>query len=99
MVEHLKPFNIFSVKKILSQMEYSFYNIHLQEGKMEIGVFCYIKYKDQKIPVLITRNTILYEKYYKSINIHSNNGEKNIELGDIRYENKECNLAIIEIKE
>ena len=84
---------------ILNQMNNCIYIIKGKDGKNEIGLFCNIKYKNQKIPVLLINNYINNEDYQDKINISFNNKDKIIELENIIYKNKENNISIIKIKE
>ena len=91
-----------SQKKILEQMDYTIYKIKNKDEKIENCFFCYIKYKDKNIPIMVTTNEIINEKYLAKNNdtkLIINSAEKIIEFGDIKYVNKEYGLSLIEIKE
>ena len=91
-----------SQKKVLKQMDYSIYKIKDEDENIENCFFCSIKYKNKNIPVMVTTNEIINEKYlFKNNNIKLiiNGSEKIIEFGDIKHINKEFGLSIIEIKE
>ena len=64
----------------------------------EIGFFCYIKYKNNKIPVIIINNYIYNGEYIDKINIILNDKEECIDIDEIIYRNKINNLTIIKIK-
>ena len=93
-----KTLNKQCTKKILDQMENSFYQIYL-EDKAAIGILCHIKHKDKNIPILIINQLLKYNQINKSLNIISYNKTKKLELGKIKYKSKECNITILEIKE
>ena len=91
-------------KKILYQMENCICKIYNNDGGKGTGFFCKIVYNNYNIPVMITNNHIIDEKYIKenkSINITLNddNITKIIILNDnrIKYTNKEYDITIIEI--
>ena len=91
-------------KKILYQMENCICKIYNNDGGKGTGFFCKIVYNNYNIPVMITNNHIIDEKYIKenkSINITLNddNITKTIILNDnrIKYTNKEYDITIIEI--
>ena len=83
-------------KIILEQMENSLYQIKNKDGKFEICFFCHIKYKNEKIPVLVTKNQVIDNR---TINVSISNVKETIELGEIKYKNEEYDIMIIEIKE
>ena len=90
--------------KIIEQMKKSICKINI-ENRCGTGFFCYIPYKNKKLPSLITNNHIIYESFIKNntfINIELNNEPKKIKkinLKDKRiiYTNKEYDITIIEI--
>ena len=84
-----------SHQKILEQMNNSFCTI---KDKKDIGLFCYIKYNHNKIPVIIINNYINNEEYLNIINIILNNKDEIIEIDDIIYKDKINNISIIKIK-
>ena len=98
MTEYLKPITKQSLKIILNQMENSFYKINEKEGEFDIGFFCYLKYKNKAIPVLITSNNAINAELNNTIKISNNKGAENIVLGDTRYKNEKFGISIIEIK-
>ena len=85
-------------QKILEQMNEMNYSICEIKNKKEIGLFCYIKYNHNKIPVIIINNYINNEEYLNQINIILNNKEVFIEIDDIIYKDKITNISIIKIK-
>ena len=99
MAGSLKPVTKQSTKKILNQMENSFYKININEEKSFIGIFSHFKNKNINIPVLIINKYIKYENIDKSIKVLINNNYKIINLGDVKYHNKEYNITILEIIE
>ena len=104
MEEFPKPVSKKSTKIIFSQMNEAIYiikNIQIDKN-IGIGFFCYINYKNKKIPVLITNTRIINEKYLENnnqIELCKNKGFKKIELCENKYINKEYELSIIEIKD
>jgi len=96
MNNYTKSFSKQFIKKILSQMENYFFKIYENDDKFDIGFFCYIKYKNETIPVIIINN---YKINNDIINVSINNDNKiTIELGNTRYNDKEYNISILEIK-
>ena len=96
MEKYLKSVTKQNTKKILEQMDEPIYKL---DESLEIGIFCYVKNKNQNIPVLITNTKVINEKEYKTgIKVSINNVSKIIELTEKRYINNEYNLSIIEIK-
>ena len=85
-------------QKILEQMNEMNYSICEIKNKKEIGLFCYIKYNHNKIPVIIINNYINNEEYLNIINIILNNKDEIIEIDDIIYKDKINNISIIKIK-
>ena len=94
MEKYPKPVTKQKTKKILEQMDNLFFKIN--EENENIGIFCNIKYKNKKIPVVITNNHMSSDDY---INVSINKKKKKIEIGDVIYNNKEYNYSILEIKE
>ena len=82
-------------QKILEQMNNSICTI---KNEKDIGLFCYIKYNHNKIPVIIINNYINDEEYSNNINIILNNKDETIEIDDIIYKDKINNISIIKIK-
>ena len=80
---------------ILDQMNYSIFTII---NSKEIGFFCYIKYKKNKIPVIIINNCINNGEYIDKINVILNNKKEIIDIDEIIYKNKIYNMTIIKIK-
>ena len=84
-------------KKILDQMNDSIFVIKRENGKIEIGLFCYIKYENKKIPCILMNNYITNDEYKNIINILKN--KNGIESVDMIYRDKYYNISIIKIKE
>ena len=82
-------------QKILEQMNNSICKI---KNYNEIGLFCYIKYNHNKIPVMIINNYINNEDYLNQLNIILNNKEKILEIEEIIYKDIINNISIIKIK-
>ena len=95
MEEYPQPASMKCIWKISDQMSNSFCKIN----EYDIGFFCHIKYYDEKIPVMIINNYIRDKDYNGTIEVIMNNKHKKIELGNVRYKNKEYNISILEIKE
>ena len=86
------------LKIILDQMIHSICWIIKKEKNYEIGFFINIKYKDKKIPVLMTKYNLIDKYKDKNLNVIINNMTKIIKLGDAIYQNREYNLTLVEIK-
>ena len=96
MYHYPKPVTKHFIKKILNQMENFFFKINEQDNKFDMGFFCHIKIKNETIPVIIINN---YKINSDIINVYKNNKDKKtIELGGVRYNDKEYNISILEIK-
>jgi len=100
-----RPISIKGTKEILNQMENCICKIYKNDGEKGTGFFCKIVYKDYNIPVLMTNNHIIDEKYIKENNnikltLNDDNINKTIILDNNRktYTNKEYDITIIEIK-
>ena len=93
-----KPITKQCTKRILKQMENSFYKIITNEGKVGIGCFSNIKSKNINIPVLITDMDLINEKNHNKIMINLNNALIKIEIEEQIYKIKECNTIIVKIK-
>ena len=94
-----KPATKQCTKKILEQMETSFYTVKDKKGNKGIGIFCNIKYENKNIQVIIINNCKFGEGYNNILYISKNAKEAEIELLYLRYINKELNISIIEVKE
>ena len=83
-------------------MENYLYRINKKGGNYEIGYFIQLKDKKDKnrksYLALITSPNVLKDIDNNSLKIIIDDEPKSVELGDIRYENKEYNKAVIEIK-
>ena len=100
MERYLKPVTKSCAKKISDQMNNYLYKIEQKGGNYEIGYFIQIKDKNNKSHLaLVTNSNILEDINNNSLNIIIDNEPKLIELGDIIYENKVYNKAVIEIKD
>ena len=80
-------------------MENSFYKININEEKSLLGIFSHFKNDKINIPVLIIDKYIKFENIDKSIKVFINNERKIINLGNVKYHNKEYNITILEIIE
>ena len=96
MEDYSKPVNKHITEEILNQMNNTFYIIN-QKDEI-IGFFCYIKFKNKKIPTIIINKYIKNEDIKYTIDILINNKIKKIEVYDIIYKNKEYNITIMLIK-
>ena len=96
MEEYPKPATKQSIENIFRQMNCSFYKIIEKDKTFTNCFFTHIKYKKEKIPVIIINN---FGEYNHKIEISINNKNEIIELSDIKYINKNYNLTIIKIKE
>ena len=99
MAGSLKPVTKQCTKKILDQMENSFYKININNEISIIGIFTHIKRQDMNIPVIIMNKYIKFEKIDKSVKVFINNDYKMVKLGNVKYHNKEYNITILEIIE
>jgi len=99
MKAYLKPVPKPCAKKIYEHMENYLYRINEKEGNYEIGFFIRLKDKNGKSHLaLVTSPNVLKDIKRNSLKITLDKGPKPIELGDIRYEDKIYNRAVIEIK-
>ena len=102
MKNYPKPVTKSSHKIIMNYLDNSIYKIKIGESKYGVGFFCYIKCHNNNIPVFITNNKIINEKYYlnyNNIEILIYNELISIEFGSIYYIDEYLDLSIIEIKE
>ena len=99
MLDYPRPATKKVTQKILSQMTNSIFKIKENKRENDICYFCYIKYQDKDIPVIIVNNCLSGDDLGNKIIINMNGRAKKIELGKTRYFNKEFNISIIEIKE
>ena len=103
MENYPKPIVKSCMKTIYNQMEDLIYKIHGNNENYELGFFIRIKHESKNYPVLIT-NSNLYKQIKESnkifISYNNNNELKSIiELGNIKFELKKYDTAVIEIKE
>jgi V8-like Glu-specific endopeptidase len=101
-----RPISIQDMKKILNQMENNICKIYKEDGGKGTGFFCNIIYKNKKIPVMITNNHVIDEKYINKNKIIKYSISDDIEIKNIKknkermvYTNEEYDTTIIEIKE
>ena len=100
MEAYLKPLSKPCAKKIYEQMENYLYRINEKEGNYEIGYFIRLKdEKDKSHLALVTSPNVLKDLDSNSLTIALYKVPKSIELGDIKYEDKKYDKAVIEIKE
>ena len=83
-------------KKILDQMNEMNDSICRIKNKKDIGLFCYIEYNHNKIPVIIINDCIDNEEYSNRIKIILNNKEIIIDIDEVLYKNKY--ISILKIK-
>ena len=71
-----EPVSQVCLEKILTQMKNSIYQIYNCDGKtlLGIGFFCYIKYEEKKIPVVIINNYKFYKEDIDNIKIFKEKG-------------------------
>ena len=79
-------------------MNYSICQIQNEYNELGIGYFCYIKYENLKIPVVIINNYLIDENYNFTFNVKMNDIETTLKIGETRYKNEEYNISILEIK-
>ncbi len=101
-----RPVSIEGTKKILNQLENNICKIYKKDGGKGTGFFCNISYNNIIIPVMMTNNHVIDEKYIKEnneilITLNDDKEEKVIKINDKRkiYTNKEYDTTIIEIKQ
>ena len=99
-----RPVSIEGTKKILNQLENNICKIYKKDGSKGTGFFCNISYNNIIIPVMMTNNNVIDEKYIKEnneiqITLNDDKEEKIIKINDKRkiYTNKEYDTTIIEI--
>jgi len=95
----LKPVKKECHEKISEQMNNSICTIKRKDGKFEIGLFCYMKYKKENIPILLINNYINNDKYNGRIKVSIYNKEIELEIEKIIYKNDDYNISMIKIKE
>ena len=100
-----KPISIEGTKTILKQMQNNICKIYKNDGGKGTGFFCNISYNNIIIPVMITNNYVIDQKYINEndkikITINDDKEEKVIILNNNRkiYTNEEYDTTIIEIK-
>ena len=87
-------------KTILDQMNRALYKIYYgKEENFTFGFFCHIKYENINIPTLITNGQTIYLEKNNNIKVKINKEIIYVDLGDVKYYNKEHDISIIEIKE
>ena len=84
-------------KKILVQMENSFFKVEGNENDNNVCCFCRIKYKNKKIPVIMINKYLIDLEFINSIVIQINNEFKTFKFGKTRFINKNFDVSIIEI--
>ena len=94
-----KPVTKQCIKNILKQMGNTFYKIYINGESSFTGIFCYIKYRKINIPVLIINKYIKFEYINQTIRVMIKNDFITIRLGEIKYNNKEHNITILEVIE
>jgi len=102
MLDYPSPVTKQCHKKILEQMNNSFYRFIEKDKKNELLFICYIKFEKRKILVLVTTYDIIKDinlNKIKNIDISLNNEIKIVEFGEIKFINEKSNLSIVEIKE
>jgi len=80
---------------ILEQMNNSVCKIIKKERNYDIGFFIFIKYKNKKMPILMTKYNLIDNDKDKILNVIINNKTKIIKLADTIYENREYDLTLI----
>ena len=99
MKEFPKPLTKECHENISEQINKSICIVKGKDKKLEIGLFCKIKYKNEYISSLLINNCEKDLIYENKINVLINNKEKIIELENIIYKNESSNITIIKIKE
>jgi len=101
-----RPITIEGSKKIISQMENNICKIYKKDGGKATGFFCKISSNNLEIPVFITNNHVIDDKYIKEnkiikITLNDDKEDKTIQLIDGRkyYTNKDYDITIIEIQQ
>ena len=78
MEDYPEPVSEQCTKKILDQMNNSFYKIKEINGKFNLGFFCSIKNQENNIPVIVIFKYIKQEEISDNIDILINKETKNI---------------------
>ena len=99
MEKYPKPVSKSCTKIIYEQMNSCFCTIDIKNGNDESGCFINIKHGEKIYPVLMTKINILEHIHNNTIDILINNKPKILELGNIKYADKENNICLLEIKE
>ena len=84
-------------KKILAQMEDSFFKVNINENESNVCFFCKIEYKNKKIPVIMINKYLIDLEFINSIVIPMNNELKTFKFGKTRFIDKDFDMSIIEI--
>ena len=97
MTEYAKPLTRECTKKIFEQMDNSIYKININNKMSSFCFFSYIRYKKEKIPVMITNYKVINDENSSiyNINILINGEFKELELGNAKYINKNLDLSIM----
>ena len=98
MIEYPKSITIQFHQKILEQMNEINKSICYINNNKEVGLFCYIKNKNKKIPVIIINNYIKNQEYLNITEVLLNNTKVKIDIENIIYKDKINNISIIKIK-
>ena len=67
-IDYPRPVSIEGTKKILNQLENNICKIYKKDGSKGTGFFCNISYNNIIIPVMMTNNNVIDEKYIKENN-------------------------------
>ena len=95
-----EPVSYYATNKIIEQMKNTICRIKIGKN-FGTGFFCFIRYKNKKIPVLVSNYHIIDEKiinYGQTISVEIKNEKRNIYLKDKKiYMNNFYDITIIEI--
>ena len=94
------PVSYEKTNKIMEQMKNYIFKVSKEECGYGTGFFCFIYFKNKKMPVMMTNNHIIDENVLKNekISVEINNEKKNIYLADRKiYTNMNYDITIIEI--
>ena len=94
-----EPISYKTTNKIIETMKNCICRIQIEEI-FGTGFFCFIPYKNKKLPVMISNNHIINDKILKNekISVEIKNEKKTIYLTDRKiYTNTEYDITIIEI--
>ena len=102
MKQYPKPVTKQSTLRIIQQIDNAVCKFNEKDNNFGIGFFCYIRYHNKNIPVLVTTYGTINENYLQNnncINVFIKNEIIPIYFGKTYYINKSYDISIIEIND